>query len=76
MQFDKLAINAPMTIQEAAAYLSVTPRTVDRFICEDELPVHRMGDGPKAQKRFYRSELDAWLRSRCSDNTPAREVAS
>jgi excisionase family DNA binding protein len=65
-----------MSIDEAARYLNVTPRTVDRYVNAAALPVHRMGAGPKAHKRFYRSELDAWLRSRCSDTAPARDGAA
>ena len=73
---DTRAHDAPMSIDEAAAYLKVTPRTVDRYINAAGLPVHRLGAGPKAMKRFYRAELDSWLRSRCSDRAPASEVAS
>jgi len=76
LKLDTVAHDLPMSVDEAAAYLLVTSRTVDRWIATGGLPVHRLGDGPKAPKRFYRSELDAWVRSRCSDNTPAREAAS
>jgi len=68
VKLDTVAHDAPMSIDQAAKHLQVTPRTVDRYVNAAGLPVHRMGSGPKAHKRFYRSELDAWLRSRCSDN--------
>jgi hypothetical protein len=35
------------------------------------LPFYRLGDGPKAQKRYPEQRCEAWLRSRCSDNTGA-----
>jgi len=67
-----------MSIDQAAAFLGVTTRTVDRWIITEDLPVHRLGKGPKAPKRFYRSELDAWIRirNRCSDSAPGQDVAS
>jgi len=75
LKLDTVVHDLPMSLDEAATYLLVTSRTVDRWIATNGLPVHRLGAGPKAPKRFYRSELDAWVRSRCSDNTP-REAAS
>lgn len=56
-----------MTITEAAEYLHVTPRTIDRWAVEEDLPVHRIGGGSKPRKRYYRTELDTWTRSRCSE---------
>lgn len=66
-KLSNLADARPMTLEEAAAYLSVTPRTVSRWIADAGLPVHRVGPGPRATQRFYVEELDAWLRSRCFD---------
>ena len=55
----------------AAKYLGITVAGLGKLIADDpRFPVHRLGDGPKAHRRFYRSELDAWLRSRCSDRAP------
>jgi len=60
-----------MPAPEAATYLDITLAGLAKIISEDPtFPVHRMGSGPKAHRRFYRSELDAWLRSRCSDQAP------
>lgn len=53
-----------MGITAAAEYLDVTAKTVDRWIRELGLPVHRIGSGPQARKRFYRSEIDEWVRNR------------
>jgi hypothetical protein len=67
-----------MTVEQGMAYLQIRDiKTFNRLVKIDGLPIHRLGSGPKAQRRCYRSELDDWLlRSRCSDNAPAREVAS
>ena len=71
MKLDKVRDDVPMTAGEAAAYLTITLEGLAKLIREDpSMPVHRLGRGPKAHRRFYRSELDAWLRSRCSTRTP------
>jgi excisionase family DNA binding protein len=70
---DQLERDAPMTAQQAAAYLGVTVRTFDRIGRTDpSMPCHRLGTGTKAPRRFYRSELDGWLRSRWSRQQPGR----
>jgi excisionase family DNA binding protein len=61
---------APGNMYRAAEHLDVTPRTIARWIEQHDLPVHRVGVGRRAVQRFYRAELDQWLRSRCSDSTP------
>jgi len=47
-----------MTRAEAAEYLRVSPRTIDRWCRERGLPYERAG----ARKRFRRAALDAWLK--------------
>lgn len=61
-----------MAPPEAARYLGVTPQTLRVYEKDHGLPVHRMGTGPKAQRRFYRTELDRWLRSRWTANAPGQ----
>lgn len=73
--FDSGAQDVPVGITEAAAFLGVTPRTVDRWIRLEALPVHRLGSGPKAQKRFYLSELDQWIRSRYAADRAAHPTS-
>ena len=71
LKLDRVRDNLPMPAHEAATYLGVTLDGLAKLIAGDpEFPVHRLGRGPKAHRRFYRSELDAWLRSRCSDQAP------
>jgi hypothetical protein len=56
----------------AAAYLGLSLNGLNKIVRNDpSFPVHRMGTGPRAHRRFYRSELDRWLRNRCSDHHPA-----
>lgn len=55
-----------VSIEGAAEHFGVTPRTIDRWEKEEGLPVHRLGRGPKAHKRYDPLELDVWARSRCS----------
>ena len=63
--------NAPLTPKMAAEYLGVTVEGIGKLIAANpDFPVHRLGNGPKAHRRFYRADLDAWLRSRCSTRTP------
>lgn len=74
-QLDRVRENAPMTPKMAADYLGVTVEGLGKLIAADEdFPVHRLGSGPKAHRRFYRSDLDLWLKSRCS--TPIAGEAS
>ncbi|MFW5776584.1 MAG: helix-turn-helix domain-containing protein, partial [Spirochaetota bacterium] len=49
-----------LTLGEAAAYLKLGERTVQRMIGRSEIPCARVG----GQWRFLRSVLDDWLLSR------------
>lgn len=67
-----------MGVEQAAAYLGVTPRTIDRWIKDSGLPVHRTGPtgvGRKPHRRFYRSELDTWLRNRYDSDRAAHPAS-
>lgn len=76
MKLDRVSIDAPLSAETAATYLDVTVDSLSKIIRDDDtFPVHRIGKGPKAHRRFYRSEIDAWLRNRCSDNTPATSAS-
>lgn len=48
-----------LTLDEAAARLKVSPRQIDRYVELGRLPEHRLGDTPKAPKRYRPAELDA-----------------
>ncbi len=53
--------------KEIAAYLRRGTRTVQRWASERGLPVHRLTAGKHGQVFAYKSELDAWWRSRRTD---------
>jgi excisionase family DNA binding protein len=46
-----------LTLEEAAAYLRVHPRTMARLLTERELPGLKVG----RQWRIRRADLDAWV---------------
>jgi hypothetical protein len=69
-----------MDADQAAEYLGVGVDMLARFE-KDGLVTYRLGDGPKARRRWYRSDLDAYVtrvsRNRCSEGSPGGEqVAS
>lgn len=71
VKLDSEAQDAPMTAKQAAAYMGVSRQTFDKYVKAGWVPVHRLGDGPKAHRRFFESELKIAIRNRCSDTPPA-----
>jgi len=68
-----------MAAAEAADYLGVGVDMLARFEKEG-LVTHRLGSGPKAQRRWYRDELDAFVkrasRNRCSPEPAGNGTAA
>ena len=58
-----LKVGCPLSLKQAAIYLQLSERTILRYIEKDALPVHRT----TRQLRFYREELDTWLKTRGVD---------
>lgn len=58
---DAILTDAPLRIEEAAAYLRVSIRTVRRWLAEDNPPPSHRLPGTR-RLLFYRSELDRWVR--------------
>ncbi len=52
--------NAPeiLTLEQAAAFLQVSPRTVQRLVAEGRMPGRQVG----SQWRFDREQLREWVR--------------
>lgn len=50
-----------MTAKEAAAYLRLGTRTLERYIVERGLPVHPVGSPARPKRLFHRDELDRWV---------------
>lgn len=56
-----------LTLDEAAAYLRITPKAARRMVADGRLPHFRTGTGPRARIRVY-----LWaLRRAALDNFPA-----
>jgi predicted DNA-binding transcriptional regulator AlpA len=54
-----------MTMQEAAKFLCISSRTLDRYVREAAIPYTSLPRrGARAQIRFLRSHLITWLRQR------------
>ena len=64
-----------MTPAQAANYLQVNIVKLGEWEKRYRLPTHRLGTGPKAHRRYFRDELDSWLKSRCTDTTPDQAVS-
>lgn len=54
---------------EAARFLKVNYRTLQRWAREGRPPAHRLNDGSHQDWRFFLSELDAWLRERITSGS-------
>jgi excisionase family DNA binding protein len=50
--------------QEAARFLSISPKTLTRFARQGVVPAHPIGDGARRRWRFLKSELDTWMHGR------------
>ena len=49
---------------EAAAFLGIHPKTLQRFSRSGLVPAHPFGEGTRKYWRYLLSELDVWLRAR------------
>jgi hypothetical protein len=65
--------------KEIASYLARAVRTAQRWERNSNLPVHRIGNGPKASVFAFGDELDAWFErqamrdsSRCTEGNDSR----
>ncbi len=63
-----------MTVDQVAAYLQLSKRTVYNMAAAGDLPAAKVGD----QWRFYRPEIDRWLvglsRANVGDSTPVEPI--
>src|ERR1700723_136891 len=49
---------------EAATFLGIHPKTLQRFSRSGLIPSHPFGEGTRKHWRYLLSELDLWLRAR------------
>ena len=54
--------------QEAARFLSISPKTLTRLAREGLIPAHAIGDRVRRRWRFLKSELDTWMQARLHSN--------
>jgi excisionase family DNA binding protein len=55
----------PLFTKEAAAFIRVHQKTMERWARDGVVPVHRYGK----KYRFYTSELDEWMRSQVNSGS-------
>ncbi len=64
-RLDQVSLPEVMTMQEAAKFLCISSRTLDRYVREAAIPYTPLPRrGARAQIRFLRSQLVTWLRQR------------
>jgi excisionase family DNA binding protein len=54
----------PLNTKEAAAYVGLHPKTVERMARAGEIPAHPVSGVRRKTWKYYPSELDDWLRAR------------
>lgn len=59
-----LGLEMPLTTREAAVYVGLHPKTVERMARFGEIPAHPASGVRRKTWRYYASELDLWLRAR------------
>jgi excisionase family DNA binding protein len=79
MKIEPAIALAPATIpepyinpQEAARFLSISPKTLTRLARECLVPAHAIGDRTRRRWRFLKSELDTWMHGRLHSNNHLR----
>lgn len=59
-----LGYELPLNTREAAAYVGLHWKTVERMARFGEIPAHPVSGVRRKTWKYYPSELDAWLRAR------------
>ena len=60
----ELGYELPLNTREAAAYVGFHYKTVERMARDGEIPAHPASGARRKTWKYYRSELDTWLRSK------------
>lgn len=58
--------------QEAARFLSLSPKTLTRLARGGLVPAHSIGAGTRRRWRFLKSELDTWMHAQLHSNNHLR----
>lgn len=51
-----------LTVNEVAEYLRWSPEQVRKLARRKELPAHKLGNGPRAEYRFFQNEIIKWVK--------------
>ena len=62
----ELGLELTMNTREAADYLGMHQKTIERMARDGEIPAHPASGVRRKTWKLYPSELDAWLRARVS----------
>ena len=60
----ELGHELPLNTVEAAAYIGFHPKSVEKMARLGEIPAHPASGAQRKTWRFYRSDLDSWLRAK------------
>lgn len=67
--------NGILTRKEAAAYLRISVRTLDKLAQDGEIPYSKLGKGLRSRVVYQRRDLDAYVeRSRVDSKRVARKI--
>lgn len=61
-----------LTSAQAAAYLGLTPRALEKRVHRRQIPFTRLTDSARGPLRFDRKKLDTWMESRAVPEGGAR----
>jgi len=60
----ELGYELPFSTEEAAEYVGLHPKTMERMARRGEVPAYPISGARRKTWRYYRNELDEWLRGR------------
>lgn len=62
----------PWTDIDVMKFLEVSRPTLYNLRRYEGLPAHKLRPGKASPVRYFRDEIEAWLRNRCSSGTPGQ----
>jgi excisionase family DNA binding protein len=63
-----LGFELPLNTREAAAYVGLHWKTIERMARSGDIPAHPVSGVRRKTWKYYPSELDAWLRARVNSS--------
>lgn len=59
----RLGFELPLTTREAAEYVGLHPKTIERMARSGQIPAHPVSGRRRKTWKYYPTELDTWIRS-------------